>query len=603
MPAVRAGIASVAVTAGYIGIEARREFYAKMDAANVDLKGFTDEFYVKLCGARLQPVLDTLVYLKHETDVWFEITTLLIPGKNDSAAEIEAMSAWIVRELGTDVPLHFTAFHPDYKMTDIERTPASTLTRARDIALEGRHSLRVHRQRARPHRRDDVLPRLRQGRHRPRLARDPALRAHRRRSLPALRRAASGAIRGVRGSVGSAPRAGSGERRGCGQAAHARRCRAAVCRSARDRSPIVSMCRLARACVSRPSARRVRRCLRPKARPTAPTAIATTIRTPTSESFWAWKLEQWRDGLPPKPPPGGWNLPYVKTDAAALPRAGGQPVGDVDRACDDVRPARRQEHPVRSGVRRARIAVQLRGPEAHRSAADRHRRAAAHRRRADLAQSLRSSRRGRGDAPRRDAAGQPALRRAARAQGVVRDARHHARSTNTTGGRKRAKAISRSPSCRCSTGASAGSTTPTRRYGAAGSSKAKGCGSSTPATPATRRTSATSASASARSTWPSFPIGAYAPRWFMQVMHVDVPEAVQIRADLKAARAIGMHWGTFESLTDEPLDEPPRELAKQRAARGLAPVEFDVLKIGETRRLEKPQKVARRRGWPCPTSD
>jgi pyruvate formate lyase activating enzyme len=130
------GIATVAVTAGYIGIGARGEFYAKMDAANVDLKGFTDEFYVKLCGARLQPVLDTLVFLKHETDVWFEITTLLIPGKNDSSAEIEAMSEWIVRELGTDVPLHFTAFHPDYKLTDIARTPAATLSRARDIALK-----------------------------------------------------------------------------------------------------------------------------------------------------------------------------------------------------------------------------------------------------------------------------------------------------------------------------------------------------------------------------------------------------------------------------------------------------------------------------------
>ena len=106
-----------------------------MDAANVDLKGFTDEFYVKLCGARLQPVLDTLVYLRKETDVWFEITTLLIPGKNDSDAEIEAMSAWIVRELGVDVPLHFTAFHPDYKMTDTPRTPAATLTRARGIAM------------------------------------------------------------------------------------------------------------------------------------------------------------------------------------------------------------------------------------------------------------------------------------------------------------------------------------------------------------------------------------------------------------------------------------------------------------------------------------
>ncbi|HMA32598.1 MAG TPA: AmmeMemoRadiSam system radical SAM enzyme, partial [Casimicrobiaceae bacterium] len=129
------GIETVAVTAGYIGADARREFYAKMDAANVDLKGFTDEFYVKLCGARLQPVLDTLVYLRHETGVWLEITTLLIPGKNDSDAELEAMCAWIARELGGDVPLHFTAFHPDYKMTDLRATPAATLTRARDIAL------------------------------------------------------------------------------------------------------------------------------------------------------------------------------------------------------------------------------------------------------------------------------------------------------------------------------------------------------------------------------------------------------------------------------------------------------------------------------------
>jgi pyruvate formate lyase activating enzyme len=130
------GIKTVAVTAGYIGVDARREFYAKMDAANVDLKAFTDEFYVKLCGAHLQPVLDTLVYLKRETDVWFEITTLLIPGKNDSDAEITAMCAWIVRELGPDVPLHFTAFHPDYKMTDLTHTPSATLTRARAIALK-----------------------------------------------------------------------------------------------------------------------------------------------------------------------------------------------------------------------------------------------------------------------------------------------------------------------------------------------------------------------------------------------------------------------------------------------------------------------------------
>jgi pyruvate formate lyase activating enzyme len=129
------GVQAVAVTAGYIGIEARRDFYAKMDAANVDLKGFTDEFYVKVCGAHLQPVLDTLVYLRHETGVWTEITTLLIPGKNDSDAEIEAECKWIARELGPDVPLHFTAFHPDYKMIDVVRTPAATLSRARNIAL------------------------------------------------------------------------------------------------------------------------------------------------------------------------------------------------------------------------------------------------------------------------------------------------------------------------------------------------------------------------------------------------------------------------------------------------------------------------------------
>ncbi len=129
------GVKTVAVTAGYMHAEARRDFYAKMDSANVDLKGFTDDFYVKLCGAHLQPVLDTLVYLKHETDCWFEITTLLIPGKNDSSEELEAMSAWIARELGRDVPLHFTAFHPDYKLDDIPATPASTLERARRIAL------------------------------------------------------------------------------------------------------------------------------------------------------------------------------------------------------------------------------------------------------------------------------------------------------------------------------------------------------------------------------------------------------------------------------------------------------------------------------------
>lgn len=129
-------IQTVAVTAGYMHDQARRDFYAKMDAANVDLKAFTDDFYFKLTGSHLQPVLDTLVYLKHETRVWFEITTLLIPGKNDSDEEIVAMSQWIRRELGADVPLHFSAFHPDYKMPDIPATPPSTLIRARKLAMK-----------------------------------------------------------------------------------------------------------------------------------------------------------------------------------------------------------------------------------------------------------------------------------------------------------------------------------------------------------------------------------------------------------------------------------------------------------------------------------
>ncbi|MEJ2142448.1 MAG: AmmeMemoRadiSam system radical SAM enzyme, partial [Gammaproteobacteria bacterium] len=130
------GVKSVAVTAGYVSPEPREEFYKYMDAANVDLKGFTEDFYYKLTGGHLEPVLETLKYIKHETDVWLEITTLLIPGKNDSDEEIENLTQWIVEELGPDVPLHFSAFHPDYKMMDVPPTPASTLTRARSIALK-----------------------------------------------------------------------------------------------------------------------------------------------------------------------------------------------------------------------------------------------------------------------------------------------------------------------------------------------------------------------------------------------------------------------------------------------------------------------------------
>jgi pyruvate formate lyase activating enzyme len=134
------GVKAVAVTAGYMTDDARPELYAHVDAANVDLKAFTEDFYRRTCAAHLQPVLDTLVYLRHHTDVWFEITTLLIPGHNDSDAEIDAECAWIARHLGHDVPLHFTAFHPDFKMRDVPPTPPATLTRARRIAQQ--HGLR-----------------------------------------------------------------------------------------------------------------------------------------------------------------------------------------------------------------------------------------------------------------------------------------------------------------------------------------------------------------------------------------------------------------------------------------------------------------------------
>jgi pyruvate formate lyase activating enzyme len=130
------GLRTVAVTAGYICEEPRAEFFRHMDAANVDLKGFTERFYRELCSGHLAPVLDTLVYIKHETSCWLEITTLLIPGENDSDAELHALCAWIVEHLGPDVPLHFSAFHPDWKMLDKPPTPKATLTRARRIGLD-----------------------------------------------------------------------------------------------------------------------------------------------------------------------------------------------------------------------------------------------------------------------------------------------------------------------------------------------------------------------------------------------------------------------------------------------------------------------------------
>lgn len=134
------GIRSVAVTAGYMCAEPRREFYCHMDAANIDLKGFTERFYEKICSAHLQDVLDTLVFVKRETSTWLEVTTLLIPGENDAEDELESMAAWMVEKLGPEVPWHFSAFHPDWKMRETPYTPPATLRRAREIALS--HGMR-----------------------------------------------------------------------------------------------------------------------------------------------------------------------------------------------------------------------------------------------------------------------------------------------------------------------------------------------------------------------------------------------------------------------------------------------------------------------------
>jgi pyruvate formate lyase activating enzyme len=130
------GIHPVAVTAGYVCPEPRADFFSHIDAANVDLKGFTEEFYKRVCGGQLAAVLETLEYLVHETDVWVEITNLIIPGHNDSDAELDTMTAWVVEHLGVDVPMHFTAFHPDFRMLDTPPTPPETLSRARSIALD-----------------------------------------------------------------------------------------------------------------------------------------------------------------------------------------------------------------------------------------------------------------------------------------------------------------------------------------------------------------------------------------------------------------------------------------------------------------------------------
>ncbi len=132
----QAGVKSVAVTAGYMNPKPREEFYRHMDAANVDLKAFTEDFYHRLCGAHMEAVLETLKYIKNETETWLELTTLLIPGENDSEKELEEMTQWVVENLGPDVPMHFSAFHPDWKMLDYPPTPSKTLTQAREIAMK-----------------------------------------------------------------------------------------------------------------------------------------------------------------------------------------------------------------------------------------------------------------------------------------------------------------------------------------------------------------------------------------------------------------------------------------------------------------------------------
>ncbi len=130
------GIKSVAVSAGYVCADPRAEFYQHMDAVNIDLKAFSEGFYHKITGSHLQTVLETIEYIRHETDVWLELTTLLIPGENDSEKELQAMCQWVVEQLGCDVPMHFSAFHPDWKMRDKPRTPVTTLLMARKIAIE-----------------------------------------------------------------------------------------------------------------------------------------------------------------------------------------------------------------------------------------------------------------------------------------------------------------------------------------------------------------------------------------------------------------------------------------------------------------------------------
>ena len=203
------GLHPVAVTAGYVCAEPRAELFRHIDAANVDLKAFTEDFYRRVTVGHLQPVLDTLVYLRHETDVWLEITNLVIPGHNDGDDELDAMAAWIAEHLGPDVPLHFTAFHPDFKMLDVAAHPAGHAHPGPGDRPSPRPPVRVHRQRPRPRRVEHAVSRVRTAGRRTRLVRARGLPPHLRRPLPVLRHADPRALRRPAGDVGGPPPAGA----------------------------------------------------------------------------------------------------------------------------------------------------------------------------------------------------------------------------------------------------------------------------------------------------------------------------------------------------------------------------------------------------------
>ena len=195
----RRGVRTVFVTSGFVEERAREEIFSVMDAANVDLKAFTEEFYAKVTLSHLAPVLETLEWLARDGRVWTEVTNLLIPGLNDDPAETRRLAEWMGSHLGADVPLHFSAFHPAWKMTDRPRTPPGDPRPGPAHRPRGRAAPRLHRQRPRPGGADDLLPGLPGAARGARLERGAGEPARAGRGLPALRGADRRALRG-RGS-------------------------------------------------------------------------------------------------------------------------------------------------------------------------------------------------------------------------------------------------------------------------------------------------------------------------------------------------------------------------------------------------------------------